>query len=400
MPVVLTRADRRLLIMGGVVFVGLIGVAALLSSSSVDGREHPSSYSTGSSGAKAAFLLLQALGYQVERWQDPLEQLTDAGGVTLVLAEPIETPAPTTRQALRRFLERGGRVIATGMSGAVYLGESAVPDPVSGLTWERVPAVAPSPIARAAPAITLAPRAAWPLHSPALVLYRDDGAPRVVRMPAGEGEAIWWASATPLTNAGLREAGNLEFFLACLGPPEGQRVLWDEYTHGHRRTLAGSIANSPVKWIALQAGVVVLALLWTHARRSGPILPAPVESRLSPLEFVRTLGSLYHRANAAGVAVDIAHERVRTALARRLGIAPSASADEVERTLASRGRPEATSVGEALRASDEARHRENVPPARALALVQQLGHVWSGAAGPGSAGPEGPASVRAGRKDR
>jgi hypothetical protein len=170
--------------------------------------------------------------------------------------------------------------------------------------------------------------------------------------------------------------------------------------------LAGSIANSPVKWIALQAGVFVLALLWTHARRSGPILPALVESRLSPLEFVRTLGSLYHRANAAGVAVDIAHERVRTELARRLGIAPNASADEVERTLANRGKLDAASVGEALRASDEARHAATLPPSRALALVQQLGRVGYGNAGPKGpayvpdAGPEGPAYVPTGRKDR
>ena len=48
-------------------------------------------------------------------------------------------------------------------------------------------------------------------------------------------------------------------------------------------------------------------------------MPA-VQSRLSPLEFVDTLGSLYESANAAPAAVEIAYQRLRLALARRLGI--------------------------------------------------------------------------------
>ena len=378
MPVVLTRTDRRLLMGGGLAFVTLIVLAVVLSSSGVDAREHPTSYSTGSSGAKAAYLLLQAIGYQVERREDPLEDLQGGEGVTLVLAEPIETPTAAARQALRRFMERGGRVVATGLAGATYLEHSAVLDPVRGLTWERVRATSPSAVTRAAPVITLAPRSSWPSQTRAIPLYGADEA-RVVRLTIGAGDAIWWAAATPLTNAGLREPGNLEFFLACIGPPGERRIVWDEYTHGHRRTLGGSIVNSPVKWIAVQVGLLAALVLWTHARRSGPIMPAPVDSRLSPLEFVRTLGSLYQRANASTVAVDIAHERVRTRLARQLGIPPQATPDDVERALAGRGRQDAGDLGAALRASDAARRLTRLAPQQALALVQRLGRFWGAA---------------------
>jgi hypothetical protein len=47
------------------------------------------------------------------------------------------------------------------------------------------------------------------------------------------------------------------------------------------------------------------------------------EVRLSPLEFVETLGSLYQRAGTASVAVDICYRRFRYWLTRRLGIAPN-----------------------------------------------------------------------------
>ena len=127
---------------------------------------------------------------------------------------------------------------------------------------------------------------------------------RVVKYLYGKGEVIWWASATPLTNAGLKESGNLDFFLACLGEGRPQ-VLWDEYIHGYSETQTGSVTHSPVLWIFLQLGLVSLAILATYSRRNGPIFPLVTQSRLSPLEFVQTLGGLYKHANASSVAVDI-----------------------------------------------------------------------------------------------
>jgi hypothetical protein len=379
MPVTLTRADRRLLLAGAGVFVLLLTVTLLLSSAGAEASEHPSSYSAGSTGARAAYLLLRQIGYRVERWEQTLDEIDRPAETTLVLAEPDEPPTAASRLALERFLEAGGRVIATGMAGAGFLARTAIADPVSGLTWDRVAAASPSAITRAAPAITLAPRAYWPRHADALRLYGSVDRPFVVRFPVGAGDVIWWAAATPLTNAGLREPGNLEFLLACLGEPGERRILWDEYTHGYRRTLGASLAHSPVRWIGLQVGVFLVAILWTYARRSGPVVPAPVESRLSPLEFVRTLGSLYRRASAAAVAVDIAYERVRYRLAHRLGVPSHAPIDDVERAMERRGHDESAEVGAALRTAADARGRAVLKAPDALAVVQSLSRFWGSA---------------------
>ena len=45
-----------------------------------------------------------------------------------------------------------------------------------------------------------------------------------------------------------------------------------------------------------------------------------VSSRLSPLEFVQTLGKLYRRANAVHSALEIPYARFRMLATRQLGI--------------------------------------------------------------------------------
>jgi len=379
----LTPSDRRLLMTAAGVLLVLIAGSLVLTGGSDDTADVPSTYSTGSRGAKAAYLLLQSSGYQVDRWEQPLNELPDAGRLTLLLAEPDGAPSADERVALRQFLERGGRVIATGMFGASFLPEhDALPDPLAGMTWKRMTSQSPSAITRAAPEITLAPQAHWKPGPYAVPLYGDDGRDRkltatsgrhtVVTYPVAGGDVIWWASATPLTNAGIQETGNLEFFLACVSADRSRTILWDEYWHGHRRSLADSAMLGPVKWMFVQLGVLALAVLLTYSRRSGPIVLPAADRRLSPLEFVRTLGSLYERAGAASVAVDISYQRLRYWLTRRLGMSGSASADEIDRAVRERWSHADPTLGDTLRACEAARNDVHLPARQALALNQSL----------------------------
>ncbi len=257
MPLKLNRKDRKLLLGAGIVFVLLIMAALVFSSSEKGQTEQPSSYSSASGGGKAAYLLLLETGYKVQRWERPLSDLPQAAPRTLILAEPDEAPTRKERERLKAFIAEGGHVIATGMFAGTFLPENeSVPDIFSGMTWKTAFSLSPSKITRAAPQVVLAPRAHWQSYSAAYPLYGDGDHTLVVKYPFGKGEVLWWASATPLTNAGLKEQGNLEFLLACLGDQKNE-ILWDEYIHGYRETLAASIVHSPVKWLFAQ-----LVLLW------------------------------------------------------------------------------------------------------------------------------------------
>jgi hypothetical protein len=369
----LSAADRKLFFIAGAAFVLLVGTAFFLSKGTDSAEEIPTTYSVGSGGAKAAYLLLKASGYTVERWERSPSELPEAAGATLILAEPSDAPKKEERNRLRQFVESGGRIIATGPFVGFFLPENGIAaDPLAGMTWKKIDALSPSPITRAAAQITLAPQAYWKNDSFALPLYGDGDRQMVVKYKFGKGEVIWWASATPLTNSGLKEPGNLEFFLACVGNETQNRILWDEYFHGYRQTLSGSIQNSPVKWIFAQFALLSLAILLTYSRRSGPISIPAREIRLSPLEFVRTLGTLYKQANAASIVVDISYHRFRYWLGRRLGMASNASVEELERAARERWNFQDATFGATVRACESAPYDYTLKPRAALQLVQSL----------------------------
>jgi Domain of unknown function (DUF4350) len=334
----LNQKDRKLFLGAGFVFILLVVTTFVFSSGGRGQAEYPSSYSSASGGGKAAYLLLTETGFKIQRWERPLSDLPldSTKTLTVVLAEPDEAPTREERDQLKTFISQGGHVIATGMFAGTFLPKNeSVPDILAGMTWKKASSLSPSQITRAAPQIVLAPRAYWQDSSPEYPLYGDGDHTLVVKYPFGRGEVLWWAAATPLTNAGLKEPGNLEFFLASLGDKKNE-ILWDEYIHGYRQTLAGSIAHSPVKWLFSQLVLLALAIVATFSRRSGPACVPTTEVRLSPIEFVQTLGGLYERAGSPSVAVDICYRRFRYWLTRRLGVAANTPEDELASAIRNR----------------------------------------------------------------
>jgi hypothetical protein len=369
----LTRPDRTLILAGGVVLALIVGVTLVFSAGEDTTSDVPSSHSTASGGGMAAYLLLQASGYKVSRWEQSPSALSEPSTTTLILAEPSEPPSPAERASILRFLEAGGRVIATGLAGAVFVNGSASPAPVEDFGWKQATAAAPSPLSNVAPEITLAIAAVWSPDIAATALYASPAGQIVVaHMRVGLGDAMWWAAATPLSNAGLTERGNLEFFLASLGPPAGRRVLWDEYFHGDRQSITGTILHSSAKWLLTQFAIVALAIAATYVRRSGPVLPLPTPSRLSPLEFVRTIGALYERAHATPLVLEAAEDRARDRIARRFGLPVRSTIDQIERAAAGLASAGVAAIGGALRTVERTRTQTPLAAQTVLPVVQAL----------------------------
>jgi Domain of unknown function (DUF4350) len=372
MPLKVSRQDRKLFLGLAAIFGVLVLGAAFFASKAGSKSEMPTTYSSGSEGAKAIYLLLQESGYHVIRWEQKLSELPAPYERTLILADPQEAPTKEDKRRLQAFLEGGGHVIATGMFAPIYLPHGAFdPDFIEGMVWKKMRALSPSSITRAAPEITMAPQAHWSRPGSVVPLYGDGSLVRVVKYDVGKGQVIWWAAATPLTNAGLREAGNLDFVLACLGDPS-REILWDEYIHGYRHTLGSTIAHSPVIWLVAQFGLLACAVLLTFSRRSGPMFPPVADVRLSPLEFVTTLGDLYQRAGAASVAVDINYQRFRYWLTRRFGLLANASVDDLSQAVRQRSAVTDEGFASILRECEGARYDSDLSPQRALQLVQKL----------------------------
>ena len=323
MPAFLDASDRRLLIGAGIVMVLLLALTYTLAPMPAQQSiGYPSSYSSEWDGAKAAYLLLKEMGYRAERWEESPEDLPiDSQNTVLVLAEPFESGSADQRAAIRRFVLMGGRVVATGAMAAHLAPEAdatAVPD------WNPQPktysALLPSPFTRNALEITMvAPDAFSSSTEPWLGLYGRDDKVGVVSYRVGKGEVIWWASPSPLSNGAIRDRGNLALFLNSVGSLDPARSLGRIFSR-----CAGSLASyfveTPLPWAGLQLGIAFVAFVFTFSRRVGPARVPVGESRLSPLEFVETLGDLYQSAHASPAAVGVAYQRLRLSLSRKLGL--------------------------------------------------------------------------------
>jgi hypothetical protein len=372
MPLKVDPADRKLLLGGAAAFAIMLLISLLAVTQPDDKSEIATTYSSGSRGAKAAYLLLNESGYKLQRWQRSLRFLPEAAGKTLILADVAGAPTSEEREKLRQFLNDGGHVIVTGPWAAVFVPDAHVaPEMMTQTVWSKQNSLMPSAITRAAPQITLLRQATWQTSYFVLPLYGTIAEPVVVKYPAGKGEVIWWASATPLTNAGLKEPDNLEFFLACLGDKD-RLILWDEYFHGYQDPEAGAPEKLPVSWIFIQLAFLSAAILLTFSRRSGPICLPAAEARLSPMEFVHTLGGLYERAGAAAVAVDVCYQRFRYWLTRRLGLAGNTSIDALSHAVKERYKLDDPRFAETLRQCEAARYDTRLSGADALRLVGQL----------------------------
>jgi hypothetical protein len=387
MPSALDPGDRKLLLIAGTILLVLIVATVVLAPSQdeEEGQGVPTTYSSANNGAQAAYLLLRQLGYQSERWEKPPSDLpAESDGKILILAGPDNYPEKEERDALLSFVRSGGWMIYAGNFPFLFVGVGDVTpimDTTLGRTPRSFPALAPSPFTRNAPKITMLAISKWHVwEGPHVPLYGNAGEAIVVTWKLGRGRIVWWAAPTPVTNSGITREGNLPFFLDCIqavrpgANPGETTVLWDEYFHGYRGSLWDYFKETPVPWAIFQLALVAVFVLLAFGRRSGPLYAPAAVSRLSPLEFVDTLGDLYRRASAGSAAVRVAYQRFRTQLLRRLALAPSISNIQLDAAVRERLGWKQPGFMDILQRAEKATRERDIPGSAALKIVQALEH--------------------------
>jgi hypothetical protein len=372
----LDRQDRRmLLIVLGLVAALIVVLGFLSPAADPDKNTVPDSYLTGQHGAKAAYTLLQRSGYNLQRWEQPLSTLAahaDAQTV-LILAEPY-TFDDDDSNAIRGILTKGGRVVATGAQGGLLLPYSGITE-AKGLGFVACEAQPEGLSPLAAPgSIWLVPRVAWKLRLPQVrAAYTCAGQPVVVEYPAAQGHVVWWASATPLENGSIQRGQNLELLLNSVGPAAGHRIYWDESLHGQSHSPWEYTSGPVLPLLLAGSATLMLLIVLSFSRRSGPIRPLPAAPRTTPIEFLDALGGLYRATGANATVLQIAWERFRSQAALLTGQRThQLDAAELAAAIERRYGAVIATMKDDLIAAEAACWDEKLKPRQALKLVQAL----------------------------
>ena len=373
--------DRKmLLILCGAMLVMIVGVS-MLAPQSAENDPRPTITNSGPKGAKAAYLTLGALGIKTSHWDGSLAKLNEDWSdaqverTTLILAAPEydATEQKALAAEVKRFLERGGRVIATGPSGALLLpeGEAKAPGLLESGLCHTTPE-GPGPLARAG-SVEMTVSSQWASTGPRYNVEQRCGANAVVvRYAVGKGEAVWWSSAAPLENEELKNDGDLRLLMASVG--NERDVVFDESLHGVVKTLWDAAKGLPLRWLALQAALLFVLLVLSFSRRRGP-LRSPVQlPRSSPVEFAASMGDLYEKAAASSAATEAAKRRLMRVLMREAGVAQGTieeGPEAIAEALTERLGGDWSRVSAHLHEAKRAQH-ETIAMRSALALVRAL----------------------------
>jgi len=375
----LDAGDRKFLFWCVGIALTLAVVVGILTPSGEDDNPLPSSYLAGQHGALAAYETLQRAGYPIERWERPLSELAATAGpeTVVIFAQPMLRDTSDIK-AIREILERGGRVLSTGLFGGFML---PMGSPESAREFNFAACrLEPNGLNPKLDALAntgevwMVPQASWQLGKPAQrVEYTCGLQAAVVELDWGKGHAVWWAGSTPLENGSLARAHNLDLLLNSLGPRAGHKFYWDESLHGSIRSSWSFADSTALRILSWSLPVLALLIVWSFSRRSGPVRALPLPLRTTPIEFVEALGSLYRKAGASSTAVAVAWERFRRrALAlcgmRMLRIDASELAAVIRRRF-----PNVSAELEAdLAAAEESAKNDSLAPREALRMVQLL----------------------------
>jgi hypothetical protein len=274
-----------------------------------------SSYATAPEGLAAYGELLRREGRRVRALRAAPAGARLDPRATLILARP-DAVSREDAGALRRFVERGGRLVAGGPSPEGWVEELLDRPPA----WApervgRAATVAPVPETRAVGAVASTGIGSWKRLGGTLPALRGQaGRPLLTVAALGRGRLALLADTTPLENRTLAVADNAALALALAGDP-ARPVLFAESVHGFAEN--SGLEAIPPRWRFALGGLVLsaLVLMLARGRRLGP--PESRERTLAPprADYAIAMAGALAKSGRPGEAV----EPVRAAARRRLG---------------------------------------------------------------------------------
>ena len=341
-----------------------------------DESELPSTFFNTRFGTKAAFLVLDELGYDVVRFRRPIDEDTLRNIDALVLLQPGYCVTQYEARRLKDWVWNGGKLLVAPptefewsadedgwaideCSGPSDWFEYAETGIVGGLKkliggdepethWDCAFATPDTyHTTRFDPETPLL----WPSEDlPINVLWRDERGVVAFETQYGAGRIIALADVYALTN-GVLAQGDHALWLATLTEKltDGNAtalVAFDEYHAGFPHepntwiAIAKLLWDERWAWATSQAVLIAVLALYAAGARFGRPRTVPPSQRRTQGEFTQAAGRFLRAARARDVVTNTLVEHYRQRLHRALQLAPDASPTALQNAVLQHGRPQ------------------------------------------------------------
>jgi Domain of unknown function (DUF4350) len=283
----------------------------LFSASTGSPTSRGSSYSSAPDGYGAWYAFMQKRGVNIQRWQRPIQDLSNATPTPATLLQVLSRLTPLEIAIApedRTWVAKGNRLVILGVNA-----------PATEAAFSKS-----LPSKEGLVAIDTTRR-----FTNATKLLGDEFGSVVISKNEGKGEIILASTPYIAANAYQDAIGNYEF-LAQLVTKDGDRVLVDEYTHGYKdRDLIvkegnedwfAYLAKTPLLPGMLQLAVLLVVLIVAQNRRFG--WPVQQKSRTvdNSAAYMQAMAAVLHKAQSSEFVLEVVGKAEQLRIQQALGL--------------------------------------------------------------------------------
>lgn len=301
------KRTNRLWWLGGIV-IAAIAILTLIAAPNTSYINNGSTYNRAPDGYGAWYAYMQKQGVKIERWQKPFEEIKAKSPVTLLRVNSQITPSELDSDE-EKWVKQGNTLVILGVKGAITKAE------FSTLQSSSVGDIKIETSKRSQ-------------KKESLLELGDIFGAVVWSEKVGKGQAIF--ATTPYLAANAYQDYNSNFkYLAQLVSKHPQ-IFVDEYSHGYRdksitenagdRNWLEYLAKTPLSPLLLQAGVLLLVLIWAQNRRFGA--PVSIETPVidNNLAYIQALAGVLEKAESSEFILNIVGKEEQLQLQKALGL--------------------------------------------------------------------------------
>jgi hypothetical protein len=138
--------------------------------------------------------------------------------------------------------------------------------------------------------------------------YVDSNYVNYIQLPYGKGSFLFHTAPMAFANYQLLQEESLEYAGKVFSYLNDGNIYWDEYSklYQRRSQIESGFSESPLKYILSQSAlrwawyltlVLIFLYILFHAKRKQRAIPVLEPNVNTSLEFVKTIGVLYHQQN-------------------------------------------------------------------------------------------------------